>query len=456
VAREGVRQRFRAILASVVVAVAALAVAAPGAWAAPSVTVAPTTATVRVNQPVTLTATTTTDPGETAIVAWTLGDGATGSGSSVTHAYAAVGTYTVTVAATAGNSPPATATATVHVVGDPSAAFSSTPAVATIGQAVSFDATGSSDPLGAPIASYAWDFGDGDKGTGATPAHGYAKAGDKTVTLTVAAADGRTASVSHAVHVDAPPVAGFDVAPAAPQTGDTITLTSTASDPDGAGDLASISWDLNGDGTYGDATGATAKASFLTAGTYTVGQRVTDKAGATATVTKAIKVTGSAAPAPVPPAGTSEPVAVVASPGAPVVAVSSPSSAAPPAATAALKLLRVRVQLAGSVTAGQTLITRLMILAPRGAQVVARCRGARKGCPARGVRQKIGAGGQVRLKAMERRLQAGAMIVVSVAKPGFATRRIVMTIRDGRAPARRESCLVPAGGTAREGRCPAA
>ncbi|NEA25941.1 PKD domain-containing protein [Actinomadura bangladeshensis] len=47
-----------------------------------------------------------------------------------------------------------------------------------------FDAAGSSDPDGS-IASYAWDFGDGQNGTGATAQHTYTEAGEYTVTLTV-------------------------------------------------------------------------------------------------------------------------------------------------------------------------------------------------------------------------------------------------------------------------------
>ena len=52
------------------------------------------------------------------------------------------------------------------------------------GLTCSFDGTGSSDPDGT-VASYAWDFGDGSTGSGATPTHGYATAGTYTYTLTV-------------------------------------------------------------------------------------------------------------------------------------------------------------------------------------------------------------------------------------------------------------------------------
>lgn len=54
-----------------------------------------------------------------------------------------------------------------------------------------FDATGSSDPDGDPIASYSWTFGGGSTATGATPSHTYSAQGTRTVELTVR--DARTA-----------------------------------------------------------------------------------------------------------------------------------------------------------------------------------------------------------------------------------------------------------------------
>jgi PKD repeat protein len=58
------------------------------------------------------------------------------------------------------------------------------PYTGTVGSSVSFDGTGSSDSDG-NVASFAWDFGDGNFGTGATPTHTYSAAGSFTVSLIV-------------------------------------------------------------------------------------------------------------------------------------------------------------------------------------------------------------------------------------------------------------------------------
>jgi PKD repeat protein/glucose/arabinose dehydrogenase len=77
-----------------------------------------------------------------------------------------------------------------------------------------------------------------------------------------------------------PPTA---VASGAPTSG-TAPLTvnfngSSSSDPD-AGDTISYSWDLNGDGTFGDSTSANPSFTYTTAGTYNAVLKVTDNHGA--------------------------------------------------------------------------------------------------------------------------------------------------------------------------------
>ena len=64
--------------------------------------------------------------------------------------------------------------------------------------------------------------------------------------------------------------------PPAPDPGQTITLTSASTDPDDA--IVATDWDLDDDGTFTDATGATASRAFAP-GTHHVHVRVTDNDG---------------------------------------------------------------------------------------------------------------------------------------------------------------------------------
>jgi len=66
------------------------------------------------------------------------------------------------------------------------------------GVSCSFDASGSTD-LDGTVASYAWDFGDGTSGSGATPDHTYSAGGAQTVTLTVTDDQGATDKTSQTV-----------------------------------------------------------------------------------------------------------------------------------------------------------------------------------------------------------------------------------------------------------------
>jgi len=66
----------------------------------------------------------------------------------------------------------------------PVAAFTFSPASASVGQTVNYDASSSYDPDGT-IKNYLWNFGDSTTGTGVATTHVYATANTYTVTLTV-------------------------------------------------------------------------------------------------------------------------------------------------------------------------------------------------------------------------------------------------------------------------------
>ncbi|WP_158657583.1 PKD domain-containing protein, partial [Blastococcus saxobsidens] len=81
----------------------------------------------------------------------------------------------------------------------PTAAFTSV----VDGLAVAVDGSSSADAEG-PVASYAWDFGDGGTASGARASHTYASAGEYPVTLTVTDSAGSTGRVTRQVAVTGP------------------------------------------------------------------------------------------------------------------------------------------------------------------------------------------------------------------------------------------------------------
>ncbi|MBO0879067.1 MAG: PKD domain-containing protein [Mycobacterium sp.] len=164
----------------------------------------------------------------------------------------------------------------------PTATFTSS--VSYLG--ATFDATGSSDSDGT-VASYAWDFGDGSTGNGATPSHSYATAGVYTVTLTVTDNDDGTNSVSQSVTVTDPPPNQNPLASFTSScTGTACDFDATASsDPDGS--VVSYAWDF-GDGTTD--SGATPSHTFPTGDTYPVTLTVTDNRGGTDTASHSVTV----------------------------------------------------------------------------------------------------------------------------------------------------------------------
>lgn len=129
-----------------------------------------------------------TDPdGSIVSYAWDFGDGNGGSGATPSYAYAAPGSYTVTLTVTddSGKTGSASTVAAINdSVNRTPTADAGGPYEGAPGEMLSFDGSASSDPDGS-ILAWAWDFGDGNVGSGSTPTHAYAVAGNYTVTLVV-------------------------------------------------------------------------------------------------------------------------------------------------------------------------------------------------------------------------------------------------------------------------------
>ena len=91
-----------------------------------------------------------------------------------------------------------------------------------------------------------------------------------------------------------PPTAVINASPTNGPVPLTVTFDGTgSSDPEGR--PLSYSWDLNGDGTFGDATGPTASYTYTSAGVYHPGLRVTDDQGASDTTSVTVTA-GNTAP----------------------------------------------------------------------------------------------------------------------------------------------------------------
>ncbi|MGY3126532.1 PKD repeat protein [Agrococcus sp. UYP33] len=172
----------------------------------------------------------------------------------------------------------------------PTAAFQSTTDLLS----ASFDGSGSTAAGGSTISSYAWQFGDGATGTGASATHDYDAAGTYSVTLTVTDSRGLSDAITQDVTVEAP-----NVGPTASFTSsvddlDAAVNGSASSDPDGS--IASYSWNW-GDGTA-STSGATSTHRYGAAGSYTVTLTVTDDDGAVGTSTGVIEATEPDLPPP--------------------------------------------------------------------------------------------------------------------------------------------------------------
>ncbi|HEX8422814.1 MAG TPA: PA14 domain-containing protein, partial [Pyrinomonadaceae bacterium] len=122
---------------------------------------------------------------------------------SLTWTNVAAGSYTLTAKATDNAGATGTSVPVNVFVNQPPTANAGGPYSGTSGNAIQFNAGGSTDTDGT-IASYVWNFGDGTNGSGATPTHAYASYGAYTATLTVTDDRGAQSSAATTVNISTP------------------------------------------------------------------------------------------------------------------------------------------------------------------------------------------------------------------------------------------------------------
>ncbi|MGQ0534662.1 MAG: PKD domain-containing protein [Methanobacteriota archaeon] len=164
---------------------------------------------VGIGIPVTFSGDGSSDPQGLAIAhRWDFGDGTNATGSLVTHAWAAAGTFTVTLRVDNSEGLFATDEILLRVLANvrPTAeirvldAGGSDVSSALVDAPLSFEAA-ASDPDGDPL-TFAWEFGDGEKADGSSVTHAYARGGRYVVALTVTDDDGATATASKALSIN--------------------------------------------------------------------------------------------------------------------------------------------------------------------------------------------------------------------------------------------------------------
>jgi len=157
-----------------------------------------------------------------------------------------------------------------------------------LGTPVAYSAAGATDDDGT-VEKYEWDL-DGTPGfekttTSPRTTQRYSSPALISARVRVTDDDGATDTATLAVKAHRAPsarITGRSVA----VVGDGLTFTSVSTDDDG---IASLEWDLDGDGTF-ERTGAQVSTSFGTTGPHPVALRVTDILGARSTATLSVRI----------------------------------------------------------------------------------------------------------------------------------------------------------------------
>jgi PKD repeat protein len=206
-------------------------------------------------------------------------------------------------------------------------------------------------------------------------------------------------------------VASFSWFPPNPHPGERVSLASSSTDA--TSPITSLAWDLAGKGFLPGAQ--TMSTSFSTPGSHPVRLRVTDAGGLSSVAAATIVVTSR-----------------------------------PPIIMQPFPIVRI----AGSATRSGVNLRLISVLAPARARITVSCTG--RGCPVKS-QSRVAAVGRVgsrpvEFRRFERQLVAGVTLEIRVSRPGEVGKYTSFSIRRGKPPVRRDSCLDPAG--LRPMRCP--
>lgn len=215
---------------------------------------------------------------------WTLDGAPAGTGATVSLFLARPGDHALSVRSVLANGRSATTGLTLHALNRGPTVHLDEPAL--VGADIRLEAT-SSDPDGF-VASYLWEFGDGETRTTGVPSvtHRYLERGAYTASVT-AVDDGGLAVRDWTLVVvpNVVPLANFSWEPAEPTILDVVRFRDTSVDLDGV--VHARSWTLPGGNTSANATPAM---RMPARGAHPVTLTVVDDAGAEAVLTRLVHV----------------------------------------------------------------------------------------------------------------------------------------------------------------------
>lgn len=159
----------------------------------------------------------------------------------------------------------------------PVASFNTSPSPAAGIAPLNVQFTDTSTAPGSSIASWHWDFGDGNTSTLQNPSHVYANPGQYTATLTVTAANTLQDIAQATVNVDPPvaPTASFTTNPSPPAGTAPLNVQFTDTSAPGSGSITAWHWDF-GDGN--NSTQQNPSHVYNADGSYVVTLTVTNSA----------------------------------------------------------------------------------------------------------------------------------------------------------------------------------
>lgn len=192
---------------------------------------------------------------------WDFGDGGTSESPVPSHTYQNIGTYTATLTVCSPNTQCDSATRTITVHDTPTACFTNSPISGYAPLEVSFNSACSSSN----VATYEWNFDDGNTSTEPNPYHTYTQAGTYGPTLKVCSVSNICRTTFGVVVVSNPPVptACFTAGPTSGYAPLTVNVDSSCS----SASAVHYFWDF-GNGATSEAP--TASTTYSNHGTYTI------------------------------------------------------------------------------------------------------------------------------------------------------------------------------------------